>query len=72
MALLLLIVLTLIPIVVGSVFFKIYRHIKPFKVDNLQGLASVGTHPKDGFFKVLIVGWLLCSPVYYVLCAHYW
>ena len=59
------ILLTLLPILVGWLIIKVYRRISPIQDEELTGLASVGAPERDGFFKIAILGWVVCSPVYY-------
>lgn len=59
------ILLTVIPILVGWVLVKVYRVFRPFPKQELSGLASIGVQEKDSFFKFVLVGWIVCGPIYY-------
>ena len=58
---------TVIPILIGWLAVKIYRIRRPFPKQEHLGLASIGQPTGDGFFKVLLVGWIICGPIYYWL-----
>ncbi len=70
-ALLFLIAVTVVPVLVGIGVVKLYRHFKPIQQPQLTGLAAVGTESKDGFFKKVLIGWLVCGPVYFAIYTFY-
>ena len=59
------------PIIVGTIILRIYRHYKPLKPSELTGLAAIGTEEKDGFFKTLVIGCVVCAPIYAFLYLTY-
>lgn len=57
----------LLPIAVGVMITKLYRVFHPIQKNQLQGLAAVGHSERDGFFKMVFIGWLICLPIYIVI-----
>ena len=59
------ILLTLLPLLVGWLMVKAYRLFRPINEEELTGLASIGAPERDGFIKIVVVGWAICGPTYY-------
>jgi len=55
--------LAALPIVLGTIFFKILRVFKPLEENPEASLTTLGYEEKDGFFKILLVGWLIFVPL---------
>jgi hypothetical protein len=53
----------------GLVVMKLYRKFRPFEEEVSEGFSISVSHnaQSDGFFKILIVGLVLSSPVLYYL-----
>ncbi|WP_028877005.1 hypothetical protein [Teredinibacter turnerae] len=64
-AMVILILLIALPIGVGIAITKLFRQVKPIEKEEVVGLASVGNSTGDGFFKMAVIGWLICAPIYY-------
>lgn len=62
-----LIVAALIPIIVGKLIVKLFRHFRPIEQQERTGLSALGTEEEDGFFKTTFIGWAVCIPAYWVL-----
>ncbi|MBQ4811104.1 hypothetical protein A7985_01160 [Pseudoalteromonas luteoviolacea] len=62
-----------IPFLVGVIFFKIYRRIRPFEVPDEESfsIAANISATSDSFFKILITGYFISSPVIYLLFKEY-
>lgn len=58
-----------IPIIVGMLLVKGYRKFKPFEEPqaSANAIAAIDNVKHDSFFKVLIVGWLVCGPIFYFI-----
>ncbi|XPF95270.1 hypothetical protein ACM9HF_04455 [Colwellia sp. RE-S-Sl-9] len=58
--------------VVGAIAVKLYRKFRPFEEEVSDGFSISVSHKaqQDGFFKILLIGLVLCSPaLYYVYSA---
>ena len=55
--------IAVIPIILGTVFFKIFREFKPLEVPKETTLATLGYEKRDGFFKKLFFGWVIFVPI---------
>lgn len=55
--------------VVGMIAVKIYRKFRPFEEAATDGFSISVSHKaqQDGFFKILFIGLVLCSPALYYL-----
>ena len=60
-----------LPIVVGFFILKIYRAIKPIEISESASSFAKLEKQGDSFFKVLILGWVLCGPVFYYIFSTY-
>jgi hypothetical protein len=56
-----------LPIIVGVIAIKLFRLFRPIEQVEERRIGTVGSSNKDGFFKILLVGWLICGPVYYIV-----
>lgn len=56
-----------LPIIVGIIAIKAFRVVRPADEVVEKRIGTVGNSNKDGFFKVLLVGWLVCGPLYYIV-----
>lgn len=56
-----------IPIIVGTVVVRIYRVISPIEPPNEESAAILDDSGRDGFFKILLVGWIICGVACYIL-----
>ena len=59
-----------VPIMVGWLVFKLFRTFKPIEVSTERRIGDFGESNRDGFFRILFVGWLICAPVFYWL--YHW
>jgi hypothetical protein len=61
------IALAVIPPLVGFLVLKLYRHYKPNEQDFNRLTEGMPSKTKDGFFKIFLLGWLICGgPVAYL------
>jgi len=61
----LIIIAVTLPVLVGLALVKIYRYFVPLDESDSMGIDDIIETNTDSFFKVLIVGWLVCAPFYY-------
>ena len=59
------VMMTVIPIMVGMAVVKTYRKFVPIEPPKTTGLASISEHKGDSFMKMLLIGWLICGPIFY-------
>lgn len=60
-----------IPIFVGIALVKLYRKFRPMEQFEGNAMAAAYNNNHDGFFKILIVGWLVCGPIFYLVYSVY-
>ena len=63
--------LVVLPVVAGLIVLKVYRKYKPIEVQETNSIAVLHQKTHDSFFTVLVVGWLICSPIFYWLYLWY-
>lgn len=56
-----------LPAAVGYGVVSLYRRLRPIEKEEMVSLATLGNNKKDGFFTFLIVGWVICGPLFYGL-----
>jgi uncharacterized membrane protein YqiK len=71
MFVLLVIAIVVIPIVVGILLIKLYRKFRPLEEFKGNTLAATDNMNRDGFFKIIFVGWAVCGPVFYIVYSVY-
>lgn len=57
--------IVLIPALVGFLVIKLYRIRNPIKVVETNTLAALHQKTHDSFFSILLVGWVICGPMFY-------
>jgi hypothetical protein len=65
------IAIVVIPIVVGIMLVKLYRKFRPLEEFKGNTMAAIHNINRDGFFKIIIVGWAVCGPVFYIVYSVY-
>lgn len=62
-----------IPIIVGMLLIKAYRKFRPLEQAEPSSNAVAAIHHvnHDGFFKVMLAGWLVCGPLFYVIYLNF-
>ncbi len=55
--------LLLLPPITGWVVIKLYRRHKPIEQDDDLGFTTQLDERTDGFFKMLLVGWVIWLPI---------
>ena len=56
------------PILVGLAILKIYRTFRPLEeISSTNTFVAIHEANKDGFFKILIIGWCVCGPLFYYI-----
>ncbi|TQV72134.1 hypothetical protein FLL45_18105 [Aliikangiella marina] len=61
----LIIIAVTLPVAVGLGLVKAYRHFFPIEQTDSVGIDDIIEPNTDSFFKVLIIGWIVCAPFYY-------
>jgi hypothetical protein len=58
-----------LPIIIGFMLVKLYRKFKPLEQAKASTNAVAAMHNinHDGFFKILVFGWLICGPIFYLI-----
>lgn len=56
-----------LPAAVGFGVVTLYRRFRPIEKEEVVSLATLGNNKKDGFFTFLVVGWVICGPIFYWL-----
>ena len=59
------IALAIVPPMVGFWVLKAYRHYRPVQETKQSSSPLAQTKTKDGFMKMLLVGWVICGPIVY-------
>ncbi|MGB2427054.1 MAG: hypothetical protein ACPH9N_05185 [Alteromonas sp.] len=63
--------IVLVPILVGLLIVKAYRSVRPIEVESANTLASLHQKTHDGFFVILLTGWIVCGPLFYWFYSVY-
>lgn len=58
-----------LPAAVGIGLMKVYRHFVPLEESKAVGIEDILESKGDSFFKILAIGWIVCSPLYYWVFA---
>ncbi|WP_086932676.1 hypothetical protein [Agarilytica rhodophyticola] len=54
-----------IPIIIGHFILELYYKIRPAQENEKVSLSTLGDNNKSDFFKKLLIGWLICAPIFY-------
>lgn len=66
MLLLMIVAAVLLPVILGTLLLKVYRKFNPLPELSADAInLAMVANQKDGFFKVLLVGAIASSPIYY-------
>ncbi|WP_223789530.1 hypothetical protein [Marinicella meishanensis] len=55
--------LGVLPFLTGWLVVRVYRHFKPHEDEDEIGLVTHVAGSEDGFFKKMLVGWLIWGPI---------
>ena len=67
----LIVALVVLPFITGMLAVKLFRKFQPIQIEESVSVLNFQQKHHDGFFTMILVGWVFCGPLFYWIYAVY-